>query len=70
VGRPYHNKYAKEYDAEIIKVLAEENLTDLPVITQMDFGHTCPTFTIPIGVEAEIDCINKKFKILESGVTK
>jgi muramoyltetrapeptide carboxypeptidase LdcA involved in peptidoglycan recycling len=70
VGRPYHNKYSKEYDAEIIKVLAEENLTDLPVITQMDFGHTCPTFTIPIGVEAEIDCINKKFKILESGVTK
>lgn len=70
VGRPYHNKFAKEYDAEIIKVLAEENLTELPVITQMDFGHTCPTFTIPIGVEAEIDCINKKFKILESGVTK
>jgi muramoyltetrapeptide carboxypeptidase LdcA involved in peptidoglycan recycling len=68
VGRPYHNKFANDYDAEIIKVLKEENLTDMPVITQMDFGHTCPTFTIPYGVMAEIDCINKKFLILENGV--
>ncbi|WP_374226319.1 hypothetical protein [Flavobacterium davisii] len=34
----------------------------------MDFGHTCPTFTLPFGAKAEIDCINKQFKILESGV--
>lgn len=68
LGRPYNNRYVDEYNAEILKVLAEENLTHLPVITEMDFGHTCPTFTIPYGVMAEIDCINKKFKILESGV--
>ncbi|WP_163444977.1 S66 peptidase family protein [Flavobacterium columnare] len=68
VGRPYHNEFVSEYDNEIKKILLEEKLTDLPVITQMDFGHTCPTFTIPFGVEAEIDCVNKKIKILESGV--
>lgn len=67
-GRPYDNKYVEEYNNEIKKVLVEEKLEDLPVITEMDFGHTCPTFTIPYGVQAEIDCLNKKFKILESGV--
>ncbi len=67
-GRPYDNKYAEEYNNEILRVLAEENLTDLPVITEMDFGHTCPTFTIPYGAKAKIDCMNHKFKILESGV--
>jgi muramoyltetrapeptide carboxypeptidase LdcA involved in peptidoglycan recycling len=30
LGRPYHNKYWKEYDEAIIKVLKEEELIDLP----------------------------------------
>jgi muramoyltetrapeptide carboxypeptidase LdcA involved in peptidoglycan recycling len=68
LGRPYHNQYVTEYNNELLKVLREEGLNDLPVITEMDFGHTCPTFTIPYGVMAEIDPINKKFSILESGV--
>jgi muramoyltetrapeptide carboxypeptidase LdcA involved in peptidoglycan recycling len=71
VARPYHNQYISEYNDILIKVISdEEGLSDLPIITEMDFGHTCPTFTIPYGVEAEIDCINKKFKLLESGVSK
>lgn len=67
-GRPYDNQFVNEYNKEIVKVLSEENLTDLPVITEMDFGHTCPTFTIPYGAKASIDPIQKTFKILESGV--
>lgn len=67
-GRPYDNKYVDEYNDEILKVLAEEGLVNLPVVTEMDFGHTCPTFTLPYGVQAEIDCINKEFRLLESGV--
>ncbi|HLP49649.1 MAG TPA: S66 peptidase family protein [Chitinophagales bacterium] len=67
-GRPYDNKFATEYETEIQRVLAEEGLTDLPVITRMDFGHTSPTFTIPMGAMAEINVPNKTFSILESGV--
>jgi muramoyltetrapeptide carboxypeptidase LdcA involved in peptidoglycan recycling len=67
-GRPYDSKYTEEYNNEILKVMEEENLTHLPIITEMDFGHTCPTFTIPFGVLGEIDCVNKTFSILESGV--
>lgn len=67
-GRPYDNLYAEDYEAELLKVLDEEGLYDLPVITEMDFGHTCPTFTLPYGRLAEINCIDKTFSILESGV--
>ena len=68
LGRPFENKYVTEYNEELLKVTKEEGLTDIPIITEMDFGHTCPTFTIPYGLMAEIDCINKTFKILENGV--
>lgn len=68
LGRPYDNCYAEEYEAELLKVLDEEGLFNLPVITQMDFGHTCPVFTLPYGRLAEINCLDQSFSILESGV--
>jgi muramoyltetrapeptide carboxypeptidase LdcA involved in peptidoglycan recycling len=40
---------------------------DLPIITEMDFGHTCPTFTLPYGCVAEMDMKNKRFSLLEGG---
>jgi muramoyltetrapeptide carboxypeptidase LdcA involved in peptidoglycan recycling len=69
VGRPYDNLYVQEYNDILLKIIRdEEGLTELPIISEMDFGHTCPTFTIPFGAVAEIDMVNKKFSILESGV--
>ncbi|PSK87978.1 S66 family peptidase [Taibaiella chishuiensis] len=68
LGRPYDNLYALEYETELLKVLNEEGLTDMPVITRMDFGHTAPVFTIPYGRLAEINCDQQSFSILEPGV--
>lgn len=68
LGRPYDNLYARKYESELLKVLDEEGLYDMPVITQMDFGHTCPVFTLPYGRLAEINCLDQSFSILESGV--
>lgn len=69
VGRPYDNLYCQEYNEILLKVISdEEGLSDLPIISEMDFGHTCPTFTIPFGAKAEMDMDSKKFSILESGV--
>jgi len=36
----------------------------------VNFGHTAPMITIPYGAKAEIDCEEKGFSIIESGVRK
>lgn len=43
-------------------------LSHLPIVANMDFGHTSPMFILPYGAMAEIDCDSKTFSILESGV--
>jgi len=71
LGRPYHNKYVDDYNEILIQVIRDEQGNDqLPIVTEMDFGHTCPIFTIPYGVLAQIDCEQKTFNIIESGVTE
>ena len=58
-----------DYDAALLQVVAEEEgLTELPIITRMDFGHTDPMMVLPYGVEAEIDCAAERFSILEGAV--
>lgn len=70
LGRPYHSRYVENYNKILLQVIGKETGNgNLPIITEMDFGHTCPTFTIPYGVLAEINCEKKEFKILESGVS-
>lgn len=41
---------------------------DMPVLTNVDFGHRTPMTVFPVGAMAEINCDNKTFSILESGV--
>jgi muramoyltetrapeptide carboxypeptidase LdcA involved in peptidoglycan recycling len=36
----------------------------------MDFGHTEPRFTLPIGRAARVDSAARRFEILESGVSE
>ena len=70
LGRPYNNMFVDEYNNILLQVIRDEQDNDqLPIITEMDFGHTCPTFTIPYGVVAAINSEQKTFSILESGVT-
>ena len=69
-GKPYDNKYYEEYKNVINKVIKEElNLKNLPIMYNMNFGHTAPMMILPYGALAEIDCNNKKFSILEAGVS-
>jgi len=59
----------KEYDDVLYQVVTEEEgLSELPIITQMDFGHTDPVFVLPYGVQAEIDCDTQQFRIVENAV--
>ena len=72
VGRPGggvpYERFA-EYDDAILKVVGEEEgLANLPIVAQMDFGHTDPMFVLPYGVMAQVDCDNKRLEILETAV--
>ncbi len=42
---------------------------DMPLVTDMDFGHTDPKFLLPIGTMAEIDAQSKIFRLLEKPVS-
>lgn len=67
-AKPYGEVYYEEYKEAIRTVMNEYELTNLPILYNLNFGHTEPKFIIPYGTLAEIDCENKAFSILESGV--
>lgn len=67
VGKPQQEVYYEEYKEVIEKVLVkEENLKDLPVFYNVNFGHAFPIGIIPYGVNTELDCSNKTITLLES----
>ena len=57
-----------QYDKCILKILKEFDRSDLPVVTNMDFGHTDPMMTLPYGRIMQIDVDEKKITLLESAV--
>jgi muramoyltetrapeptide carboxypeptidase LdcA involved in peptidoglycan recycling len=67
-GKPYAEKYYKEYKLEILRILSEYGREDLPVFYNASIGHCDPHCVIPYGALAELDCDNATFSILESGV--
>lgn len=68
-GKPYGNRYYDEYNKVILKVVRNElKLDSLPVLCNMNFGHTAPMTILPYGAMAEIDSDNAAFSIIESGV--
>jgi len=65
IGKPYKNTHYDEYNEVLLSVVREETgSNDLPIMCNMNFGHTAPTFVIPYGAYAKIDCDSKTFSIL------
>jgi muramoyltetrapeptide carboxypeptidase len=61
------------YTEEQIKELKEIILYntrdyDLPILYNVDIGHTDPIITIPLGIRVELDSNNNKFEFLEQAV--
>ena len=44
------------YVEALLQALKEAGAGDIPVMVDMDFGHTDPILTLPFGAEVEIDC--------------
>jgi len=68
-ARSYSDAEKAELDKMIIQVVAGEfGRSDMPIISNMDFGHTDPQLIMPLGILAEIDCNAKSICLLESAV--
>jgi len=68
-GGPISPEKFEDYDKVLLQVVGEEaGLSDFPLITGMDFGHTDPMFVLPYGIQARIDCDRHRFEIVENAV--
>jgi muramoyltetrapeptide carboxypeptidase LdcA involved in peptidoglycan recycling len=67
VGRPM--RYSDDEKRRLHEVILERTRAyNFPIIAEMDFGHTSPQFTLPIGCQAKIDGVRRFFEILEGAV--
>ncbi|MFB5088447.1 LD-carboxypeptidase [Psychrobacillus sp. PGGUH221] len=67
-AKPQHERYYEEYKESILRIMKELDLNELPILYNLNFGHTEPKFILPYGAMAEIDCERVTFSILDSGV--
>jgi muramoyltetrapeptide carboxypeptidase LdcA involved in peptidoglycan recycling len=66
-ARDYSQEEKEKLDQNIVAVVSGEfHKSSLPIITNMDFGHTDPQLILPLGAKAEIDCKAKRFRLIES----
>ncbi|MGW6710850.1 LD-carboxypeptidase, partial [Streptomyces sp. NPDC054956] len=49
----------------VLDVLADR---DIPVLAQVDFGHTSPNLPLPLGVRADVDADGRTLTLLEPAV--
>jgi muramoyltetrapeptide carboxypeptidase LdcA involved in peptidoglycan recycling len=67
-GRPYgYTAIEKQQFHEVI--LERTQAYNFPILAEMDFGHTSPQLTLPIGIPARLDSTGQTFSILEPAVT-
>ena len=71
IARPmgYSDEMRVQLYAAVQKVLAEVGCGDMPVVANIDFGHTSPQMVLPNGGKIEIDVENKRVRVLEASVS-
>lgn len=68
IGRP--RGYSLEEKAQLREIILDRTRRhSFPIVSDMDFGHTSPQFSIPIGCRARIHAESRSFEILEPGVS-
>ncbi|GEM46505.1 S66 family peptidase [Deinococcus cellulosilyticus] len=70
LARPH--RYPPDWIPELYgwvkKVLWEYGREDLPVVANMDFGHTSPQMVMPLGIQTELDVEKRTVRMLEAAV--
>jgi len=68
VGRPM--RYSAVQKEQLRRVIRERTAGyRFPIVADMDFGHTAPQCTLPIGCRARIDGDRHEFSLLEAAVS-
>lgn len=66
-ARDYTDEEKEQLDQMIVSVVKGEFANGkIPIVTNMDFGHTDPQFILPLGIKAEINVSKKTFRLTES----
>lgn len=67
LGRPMY--YSDAEKAELRDVVRSRTAGyPFPIVTDMDFGHTAPQFTLPLGCVARINSDSRVFEVVEPAV--
>jgi muramoyltetrapeptide carboxypeptidase LdcA involved in peptidoglycan recycling len=68
-ARDYSDDEKQQLDDMIHHVVTVQfGATDLPIVSNLDFGHTDPQWIIPNGVLAEVDCAAQSFRLTEPAI--
>ncbi|MFA5775150.1 MAG: S66 peptidase family protein [Ilumatobacteraceae bacterium] len=71
IGRAhgYTDDEKSELDEMIVQTVVNQfGASKLPIVSNMDFGHTDPQWLLPLGIEAEVNCVEQTFRLLEAAV--
>lgn len=71
MGRPrgYSPEQKEALWRAVQKVLLEVNRADLPVVADLDIGHTTPMMTLPLGCRVAVDPEQQSVALLEPAVS-
>jgi muramoyltetrapeptide carboxypeptidase LdcA involved in peptidoglycan recycling len=58
------------FEATIRAVVTDEfGRPELPIVTNLDFGHTDPQWVLPLGVRAQLDVDARTLRLVEPWLT-
>ena len=68
-AKPYNEKFYDEYKQVLLQVVKDEcGRSDMPIMYNVNFGHTAPMCVLPYGAALEIDCNTKSLRLIEAAV--
>jgi muramoyltetrapeptide carboxypeptidase LdcA involved in peptidoglycan recycling len=71
IGKPQNETYYEEYKEIYKKLISEEaNRPDLPILYNINIGHTAPMCILPLGQKVRVDLDNKKIIFLEKPMSE
>lgn len=71
LGRPmgYSTADKERLDDALLRIIAREfGRTDMPIVTNVDIGHTDPQLIIPLGAPLRVDPVQRRIQLLESAL--